>query len=45
LRFEAYQATGADRQDAFSLSNRATIGYDHGYDGQLFYLGLALDEE
>jgi hypothetical protein len=28
----------------FSLSGRATIGYDHGYDGQLFYLGLALDE-
>jgi hypothetical protein len=22
---------------------RAAIGYDHGYDGQLFYLGLALD--
>src|SRR4028119_1606613 len=22
---------------------RATIGYDHGYDGEVFYLGLALD--
>jgi hypothetical protein len=25
------------------LEGRAAIGYDHGYDGQLFYLGLALD--
>jgi hypothetical protein len=24
---------------------RAAIGYDHGCDGQLFYLGLALHEE
>jgi hypothetical protein len=23
---------------------RAAIGYDHGYDGEIFYLGLALDE-
>jgi len=23
---------------------RAAIGYDHGYDGEVFYLGLALDE-
>ena len=22
----------------------AAIGYDHGYDGEVFYLGLALDE-
>jgi hypothetical protein len=22
---------------------RAAIGYDHGYDGEVFYLGLALD--
>ena len=27
----------------FSSSGRAAIGYLHGYDGQLFYLGLALD--
>jgi hypothetical protein len=27
----------------FSLSSRAAIGYDHGYDGEVFYLGLALD--
>jgi hypothetical protein len=26
------------------LGGRAAIGYDHGYDDQLFYLGLALDE-
>jgi hypothetical protein len=25
--------------------HRATMGYDYGYDGQLFYLDLALDEE
>ncbi len=25
------------------MEGRAAIGYDHGYDGQLFYLGLALD--
>jgi hypothetical protein len=23
---------------------RTAIGYDHGYDGEIFYLGLALDE-
>jgi hypothetical protein len=26
------------------FTGRATIGYDHGYDGEIFYLGLALDE-
>ena len=26
-----------------SFTGRAAIGYDHGYDGQIFYLGLALD--
>ncbi len=25
------------------FKGRATIGYDHGYDAQKFYLGLALD--
>jgi hypothetical protein len=25
--------------------HRATMGYDYGYDGQLFYLDLALDEK
>jgi hypothetical protein len=27
------------------LEGRAAIGYDHGYDAQKFYLGLALDEK
>ncbi len=26
------------------FEGRAAIGYDHGYDAQKFYLGLALDE-
>lgn len=26
------------------LTGRAATGYDHGYDGEVFYLGLALDE-
>jgi hypothetical protein len=25
------------------LEGRAAIGYDHGYDAEVFYLGLALD--
>ena len=25
------------------FEGRAAIGYDHGYDGEVFYLGLALD--
>jgi hypothetical protein len=25
------------------FEGRAAIGYDHGYDAQVFYLGLALD--
>jgi hypothetical protein len=25
------------------FTSRTAIGYDHGYDGELFYLGLALD--
>ena len=27
------------------FEGRAAIGYDHGYDAQKFYLGLALDEK
>jgi hypothetical protein len=27
-----------------SFTGRAAIGYDHGYDKEVFYLGLALDE-
>jgi hypothetical protein len=26
------------------FTGRAAIGCDHGYDGEIFYLGLALDE-
>jgi hypothetical protein len=26
------------------FTGRAAIGYDHGYDGEIYYLGLALDE-
>ncbi|MBA3637171.1 MAG: hypothetical protein H0W57_12240 [Rubrobacteraceae bacterium] len=25
------------------FTGRTAIGYDHGYDGEVFYLGLALD--
>jgi len=25
------------------FTGRAAIGFDHGYDGEIFYLGLALD--
>jgi hypothetical protein len=25
------------------VEGRTAIGYDHGYDGEVFYLGLALD--
>ena len=42
--FEVYRARGVDRWDAFTWGGRAAVGYAHGYDGQLFYLGLALDE-
>jgi hypothetical protein len=27
------------------FTGRAAIGYDHGYDGEVFYLGLALDPD
>ena len=27
------------------LEGRAAVGYDHGYDAEVFYLGLALDEK
>jgi hypothetical protein len=27
------------------FEGRAAIGYDHGYDARVFYLGLALDEK
>ena len=25
------------------FESRGAVGYDHGYDGEVFYLGLALD--
>ena len=37
-----YGSSGGGGKEGFT--GRAAIGYDHGYDGQLFYLGLALDE-
>lgn len=27
------------------FEGRAAVGYDHGYDAEVFYLGLALDEK
>ena len=33
--------SGGGREEGFA--GRAAIGYDHGYDGEVFYLGLALD--
>jgi hypothetical protein len=31
------------RGEGEGFTGRAAIGYDHGYDGEVFYLGLALD--
>jgi hypothetical protein len=33
--------SGGGGEEGFT--GRAAIGYDHGYDGEVFYLGLALD--
>jgi hypothetical protein len=33
--------SGGEGEEAFT--GRAALGYDHGYDGEVFYLGLALD--
>jgi hypothetical protein len=30
-------------KDGSLFEGRAAIGYDHGYDAEVFYLGLALD--
>jgi hypothetical protein len=35
-------SSGGRGEDA-PFTGRAAIGYDHGYDGEVFYLGLALD--
>ena len=34
-------SSGGGGEEGFT--GRAAIGYDHGYDGEVFYLGLALD--
>jgi hypothetical protein len=34
-------SSGGRGEECFT--GRAAIGYDHGYDGEVFYLGLALD--
>jgi hypothetical protein len=36
------ESSGGGGDEGFT--GRAAIGYDHGYDGEVFYLGLALDE-
>jgi len=36
------KSSGGGGEEGFT--GRAAIGYDHGYDGEVFYLGLALDE-
>jgi hypothetical protein len=35
-------SSGGGGEEGFT--GRAALGYDHGYDGEVFYLGLALDE-
>jgi hypothetical protein len=41
-RSEAMDGRGSsDGEEGFT--GRAAIGYDYGYDGEVFYLGLALD--
>ncbi len=36
-------SSGGGGEEGFS--GRAAIGYDHGYDTEVFYLGLAVDEK
>jgi hypothetical protein len=36
-------SSGGRGEEGFT--GRAAIGYDHGYDGEIFYLSLALDEK
>jgi hypothetical protein len=33
----------SDGGEVEGLTGRSAIGYDHGYDAEIFYLGLALD--
>jgi hypothetical protein len=37
------ESSGGGGDEGFT--GRAAIGYDHGYDGEIFYLRLALDEK
>ena len=37
------ESSGGGGQEAFT--GRAAIGYDHGYDAEVFYLSLALEEK
>lgn len=39
---EKNASSGGEADDIFT--GRAALGYDHGYDSEVFYLGLALDE-
>jgi hypothetical protein len=41
LIYGRQESSGGGGQEGFT--GRADIGYDHGYDGEVFYLGLALD--
>ena len=36
-------SSGRGGEEDFTV--RAAIGYDHGYDAEVYYLGLALDEK
>jgi hypothetical protein len=36
-------SSGGGGEEGFT--GRAAIGYDHGYDGEIFYLRLAFDEK
>jgi hypothetical protein len=36
---------GSSGRGGEPFTGRAAMGYDHGYDGEVFYLGLALGEK
>ena len=40
-RYPAAMAGGGEDEGGFD--GRAAVGYDHGYDAEVFYLGLAID--
>jgi hypothetical protein len=35
--------TGSSNRQEEGFTGRAAMGYDHSYDAEVFYLGLALD--